>query len=77
MRRFGAAAPNLRETKLLAVMYGVMLDDIADQGGGEEFLGELSKIVAGVKGWDFSRFSSHQCRMLASRRVSGRRSRSV
>jgi transketolase C-terminal domain/subunit len=57
------APPRLRQdlcdTKLLAVMYGVMLDDIADQGGEEDFLTELANIIRGVPP-DFSRFSSRQ-----------------
>jgi transketolase C-terminal domain/subunit len=59
-------APRLRqdlcETKLLAVMYGVMLDDVADQGGADDFLNELTKIIAGDPDRDFSRFASGQQR---------------
>jgi hypothetical protein len=47
----------LCDTKLLAVMYGVMLDDIADQGGEEDFLRELEKIISGSGPCDFGRFS--------------------
>jgi transketolase C-terminal domain/subunit len=57
-------APELRddlcETKLLAVMYGVMLDDVADKGGEETFLTELTKIISGAHPRDFSKFSSEQ-----------------
>jgi transketolase C-terminal domain/subunit len=51
---------DLCDTKLLAVMYGVMLDDIADQGGEEEYLHELEKIISGAGPRDFSRFSSRR-----------------
>ncbi len=57
-------APRLRsslvESKLLAIMYNVMLDDIADQNTDEDFLNELAKIISGVQPRDFSRFSPQQ-----------------
>jgi transketolase C-terminal domain/subunit len=57
-------APELRQqlcdTKLLAVMYGVMLDDIADQAGNDDFLAALTKIIAGSSNRDFSEFSEQQ-----------------
>jgi len=57
-------APALRrelcDTKLLAVMYGVMLDDVADHGGGDAFLAALTGIIAGHVDRDFSEFSSQQ-----------------
>jgi transketolase C-terminal domain/subunit len=57
-------APELRQqlcdTKLLAVMYGVMLDDIADQAGHDDFLAALTKIIAGSPARDFSEFSERQ-----------------
>ncbi len=57
-------APALRrdlcDTKLLAVMYGVMLDDVADHAGGDAFLAALTGIIAGRADRDFSAFSSQQ-----------------
>ena len=57
-------APELRgdlcDTKLLAVMYGVMLDDVADKGGEEHFLTELTKIISGAPPRGFSKFSRAQ-----------------
>jgi transketolase C-terminal domain/subunit len=57
-------APSLRrdlcDTKLLAVMYGVMLDDVADQGGAEDFLNELAKIISGEQPRNFDRFTKSQ-----------------
>ena len=51
----------VRDTKLLAVMYGVMLDDIADQAGSRDFLNELTKIIAEEGDGDFSTFArAHQ-----------------
>ncbi len=51
---------DLCDTKLLAVMYGVMLDDVADQGGQEDFLNELTKIISGAQPLSFERFSADQ-----------------
>jgi len=57
-------APELRQdlcdTKLLAVMYGVMLDDVADQTGHDEFLDALTEIIAGRSTRDFRAFSRRQ-----------------
>jgi transketolase C-terminal domain/subunit len=50
----------LCDTKLLAVMYGVMLDDVADQGGQEAFLKELTKIISGDRPMDVAPFSDAQ-----------------
>jgi hypothetical protein len=41
-------------------MYGVMLDDVADQAGNDDFLAALTKIIAGSAERDFSRFSERQ-----------------
>ncbi len=51
---------DLCDTKLLAVMYGVMLDDVADQAGGDEFLAALIGIIAGESERNFGAFSSEQ-----------------
>lgn len=48
------------DTKLLAVMLGVLLDDVADGSGNTEFLEALVDLVSGTGGADFSRFSAKQ-----------------
>ncbi len=57
-------APELRQdlcdTKLLAVMYGVMLDDVADQRGSDDFLAALIGIIAGRPERDFAAFTRQQ-----------------
>ncbi len=41
-------------------MYGVMLDDIADQAGQDDFLEALTRIIAGGPRDDFAHFSQRQ-----------------
>jgi transketolase C-terminal domain/subunit len=57
-------APELRQdlcdTKLLAVMYGVMLDDVADHAGSDDFLAALTGIIAGRPERDFTAFTPQQ-----------------
>ena len=55
-----AQRQDLCDTKLLAVMYGVMLDDIADQAGQDDFLEALTRIIAGGPRDDFAQFSQRQ-----------------
>ena len=50
---------HLRDTKLLAVMLGVMLDDVADQAVDDAFLKELTKLTYDVQ-VDFTRFTQSQ-----------------
>ncbi len=55
-----ALRASLCETKLLAVMLGVMLDDIADLGGNRQLLKLLNEVVAEDKTVDLSAFNSQE-----------------
>jgi hypothetical protein len=44
---------HITDTKMLAVMYGVLLDDVADQWGDQPFLNRLMRATLGEAGRDF------------------------
>jgi hypothetical protein len=50
----------LCDTKTLGVMWDVMLDDVADQGGDPGLLEELLCVTEGTRAGDFSRFPPQQ-----------------
>ncbi len=55
-----ALRQSLCETKLLAVMLGVMLDDIADLGGNQQLLKTLNEAAVENKCVDLSRFNAQE-----------------
>jgi hypothetical protein len=50
----------LCDTKALGVMWDVMLDDVADQGGDADLLEELLSVAEGRRDGDFARFTPAQ-----------------
>lgn len=52
--------PDVCDTKLLAVMVGVLLDDVADRQEDRHFLDELETVVTGYRPADFRGFTPDQ-----------------